>query len=102
MIWNVLPESKLLIPQGAAFVKYYLTGSRKLSEKSAAALGKSNFIIWEKHGCIVAAESAERAIDIIDVIVKAVRIYFMICSAGFIPEGLTKKQMEELEKIHGH
>lgn len=102
MIWNVLPESKLLIPQGAAFVKYYLTGSRKLAEKSAAALAKSNLIIWEKHGCIAAAESAEKAIDIIDVFVKAVKIYFMICSAGFIPEGLTEKQMEELKNIRSH
>jgi rhamnulose-1-phosphate aldolase len=99
LLWNILPESKLSLPQGVAFVKYYTTGSRKLAEKTASALVKSNFIVWEKHGCIVASETAEAAIDLIEVVVKAIKIFFIVRNAGFIPEGLTRKQLEELENI---
>lgn len=99
LLWNVLPESKLSLSQGIEFVKYYTTGSRKLAEKTASALVKSNFIIWEKHGCIVASETAEGAIDLIEVVVKAIKIFFIVRNAGFMPEGLTRKQLDELDNI---
>ena len=60
---------------------------------------KSNFIIWEKHGCIVASETADGAIELIEVVVKAIKIFFIVRNAGFMPEGLTRKQLEELENI---
>ena len=81
LIWNILPESKLALPAGIEFVKYYTSGSKKLAMKTLSAAVKSNLIIWEKHGCIAFAETLEEAFDLIDVFVKAIKIYFMIRSA---------------------
>ena len=52
--------------------------------------------MWEKHGTFAVGEAVFDAFDMIDILSKSARIFFMVKQAGFEPEGLTDAQMDEL------
>lgn len=99
LLWKMHPEMKIFLPEGIGFTPYILPGSNKLAIQTIKALKKHKAIIWEKHGCIAIAENIYLAFDIIDIITKSVKIFFLCKSAGFEPEGLKKSDLDELNKI---
>lgn len=102
ILWNMHPETIMFAPEGIGFVPYFLPGSPEIAKETIKVLHHHDVAIWEKHGVFAIGESVHDTFDKIDILVKAARIYFLCCSAGIIPEGFTKKQLEELIKLSGN
>jgi len=77
---TILPELKIYLPEGIAFVPFHEAGSMELAKASAAAIKDYRVAIWEKHGIIATGTTLEDAFDAIDLVVKAARIWFLIRS----------------------
>jgi len=77
LIWEMHPETKLFLPEGAGFVRYVIPGTVRLAELTLKALRKHKVVFWEKHGCVAVGENVVKAFDLIEVVAKAVRIYFL-------------------------
>jgi len=97
IVWEMHPESLLVLPRGVGFVPYKLTGSEALAEATVSALADRDVVLWEKHGAVAAGTSALDAFDKLDVAAKSAGIYITCKSCGFEPEGLTDKQIQELK-----
>lgn len=97
-LWGVLPEVKVAIPDGVAVVPYELPGSEKLAKATIKALKGHSVALWEKHGCLAAAKTADDAFDLIDIANKAARIHLTCLAAGYKPEGISQARINELEK----
>jgi rhamnulose-1-phosphate aldolase len=85
----LLPEINTFFPEGIGFVEYETPGSIELAEKTTAALLKHNVLIWEKHGCISMGKDINDAFDKTDMIIKALKIYFLCKIAGYQPDGFS-------------
>ncbi|HVN47222.1 MAG TPA: rhamnulose-1-phosphate aldolase [Bacteroidota bacterium] len=96
VLWKIHPEAMIANPAGIGFVPYILTGTEALAQATVSALRNHSLALWEKHGCIAAAETVGDAFDLIDVANKAAHIYLLCRNAGIVPEGLTDAQLEEL------
>ncbi len=98
LVWSMQPEAVALLPTGVGFVPYMLTGSPELAEATARAFQKHPVVVWEKHGILAASMSLKAAFDLVDVVVKSLKIYFLCKKSGFDPEGLTTEQVRELRE----
>jgi rhamnulose-1-phosphate aldolase len=78
----ILPELRIYLPEGIAYIPYLKSGSVELAKASAEALKEFRVAIWEKHGIIATGPKLEEAFDAIDLVAKAARIWFLIESAG--------------------
>jgi rhamnulose-1-phosphate aldolase len=92
------PETILYVPQGLGFIPYELTGTMTIADVTIKALKEHTIALWEKHGVLATGATVEDAFDTIDLLAKAAKIFFMLKSAGFEPEGLSDAQIEELMK----
>ena len=99
LLFSVQPEVSLIFPEGIGFVPYYTTGSEKLAIKTKKKFKKHNIVLWEKHGCVSIGKNFNDAFDKIDVLVKSIKIFFMCCSTGNKPEGLSVYKIKELKKL---
>lgn len=79
---NILPELRIYLPEGVAYIPFLESGSIELAEASAEAMKKFRVAIWEKHGIIASGPTLEDAFDAIDLVAKAARIWLLIKSAG--------------------
>jgi rhamnulose-1-phosphate aldolase len=96
-LWKIHPEALIANPAGIGFIPYILTGTEALAQATLSSLQHHPAAVWEKHGCIAAAESVDKAFDLIDVANKAAQIYLFCRNAGITPTGLTDAQLEELQ-----
>ena len=87
LLWRMLPEIRVFVPNGCAVIPYRLPGGQALADQSRAALETKNVVLWEKHGAVAAGEGPMEAFDYIDVLNKAATIVLKCMSAGFEPEG---------------
>jgi rhamnulose-1-phosphate aldolase len=81
-LYAILPELRIYLPEGIAFVPYHESGSMELAKASAEAMKDFRVAIWEKHGIIATGSKLEEAFDAIDLVAKAARIWFLIRAAG--------------------
>ncbi|MBN1200007.1 MAG: rhamnulose-1-phosphate aldolase [Bacteroidales bacterium] len=101
ILWGMLPETTILVPEGLGVIPYRITGSSELAYASVNALQSHSVLLWEKHGCLAVAPTVMEAFDLIDVMVKSADILLKCLHAGFSPEGLTDEQIEELrDRFH--
>lgn len=101
-LWSIMPEVKVLLPRGLAFVDYRLPGSNELGQATAAALeGGKRVVLWEKHGCLAVADSLNKAFDLIETAEKAAGIVLKCLSCGHAPQGLNRAQLAELTEKFG-
>ena len=98
MLFSVQPETVIANPNGVGLVQYILPGTEQLAEKSVASLQHHPIIILGKHGCIAVGKDVPDAFDMIDVMNKSAQLIFLCREAGYIPQGLTEQQVEELKK----
>lgn len=77
---TLLPELKIYLPEGVAYISYHESGSKALAQASAAAFKDFRVAIWEKHGIIATGPTLEEAFDATDLVTKAARIWFLIQS----------------------
>ena len=100
-LWGMLPEVKILLPEGLAVVPYQRPGSEALAQATVKALPGRQIALWEKHGCLAVAPTPTEAFDLIDMANKAAQIFLTCQGAGFTPEGLTASQIQELADFFG-
>lgn len=96
LLWSMLPEIMMFLPNGIGWVAYQFPGSESLASATADKILLHPALLWEKHGCLTSGASPLKAMDLQELIAKAIRIYLSCCAAGFQPEGLSEKQIQDL------
>jgi rhamnulose-1-phosphate aldolase len=96
LLWGMHPESVVFVPKGMGLVPYILPGSEDIAAATLKKFDDHDVVMWEKHGTFAIGESVFDAFDMIDILAKSARIYFMVKQSGHEPEGLTDDQIEEL------
>ena len=99
MLWSTMPESRVFVPRGAELTKYAIPGSTELSKITGKALHNFDVILWEKHGALATGRDIIEAFDFIDVANKSATIILKCMAAGYMPEGLSQENLEEMERI---
>jgi rhamnulose-1-phosphate aldolase len=96
VLWSVLPEVKLMMPEGVALAPYRRPGSRDLAEACARAVRHHRVVVWDRHGCMVVEDDCASAFDLMDVVDKAARVYLAAAAVGHDPRGLTDEEVGAL------
>ena len=96
-IWSMLPEVRVFVPRGIYIAPYKITGSKALADLTIKGLKYRDVVLWSKHGAVATGRDAMEAFDYMDVANKGVVIYLKCLQSGFIPEGLTDKEIRDLE-----
>jgi rhamnulose-1-phosphate aldolase len=97
-LWAMIPEARVIIPKGLGVVPYLLPGTVELARATIKQLEKHDVVMWEKHGTLAVGEDIADCFDVIDTLTKSARIYLFARTAGFVPHGLTKAQLDELAR----
>ena len=99
LLWGMHPETIMMVPEGAGFLPYLLTGSLEIADATVKKFETHKVVIWEKHGCFAIGKDVFEAFDLVDTLVKSAQIYFQCRSAGYDPEGLTEEMMAGLKEL---
>jgi len=99
LLWRMHPEVKIFLPEGINLVPYRPPGSEALAQATVAALSQHRAAVWEKHGCVAIGRDPLEAFDLVDMLNKAARIFFLCKGAGLEPQGLSREQVEELGRL---
>lgn len=99
LLWGMHPETMVFVPKGIGLVTYLTPGTDLIADKTLEALEKHDVAIWEKHGIFAIGKDIIETFDVIDILAKSARIFFLCKNAGLEPEGLTDEQLEELKNI---
>ncbi len=99
IVWDMHPETIMFVPKGIGFVPYLLPGSLDIAKETIMALQSHDVALWEKHGVFAIGKNVADTFDLIDILAKSARIYFLCRSAEIVPEGFTEEQLEELKKL---
>ncbi len=99
LLWGMHPETMVVVPEGAGFVPYLLTGSLEIAEATLQKFKHHQVVVWEKHGCFAIGKDVFEAFDLIDTLAKSALIYFQCRTAGYQPEGLTQEQLADLKVL---
>lgn len=75
MFSEVLLESKLLLPNGAGILDDMEPGSEKLASAICKQIKKRDIVLLDKHGCFSHGKDMDEALDRIEFVEKAARIY---------------------------
>jgi rhamnulose-1-phosphate aldolase len=96
-LWGMIPEAKIYVPRGIGWVPYRLTASQDLADETVKALErKHKVVLWEKHGVLAVGKDAVDAFDLVDAMNKAAILYLLCRQTGQKPQGLTRKQIDEI------
>jgi rhamnulose-1-phosphate aldolase len=99
LLWGMHPETIVFIPEGIGFVPYVTPGTEEIAEETIKALQKHKAAIWEKHGVFAIGAAVLETFDMIDILAKSARIYFLVAGSGHKPEGLSKEQLAVLKEL---
>ncbi len=99
ILLSMHPETIIFIPRGVGFISYILPGTQEIANATVAGLKEHDMVLWEKHGVFAIGKDLIDTFDSIDIASKAARIYLDCKSAGIDPEGINKKQLNELIKL---
>jgi rhamnulose-1-phosphate aldolase len=99
LLWGMHPETIIFVPKGVGFVPYMLPGSEGIAEETIKALQNHDVAIWEKHGVFAIGKNVGETFDIIDILAKSARIFFMCQSANILPDGFNEEQLGELKLL---
>lgn len=99
LLWSMHPETAIFVPKGVGFVPYRLPGSTEIASETLKALHNHDVALWEKHGVFAIGKSVAETFDIIDILAKSARIYFLCRSANIITDSFTDEQLAELKKL---
>ena len=102
ILWSMIPETKAFCPRGLGMVPYMLPSSVELANATIAAIDDDyDVVMWEKHGVFAVDTDIMSAFDQVDVLNKAAQIYISARNMGFVPDGMTEGQMQELSDVFG-
>lgn len=100
LLQGMHPETSTFVPEGIGFIPYTMPGTEKIAQATLKGLENHRVIIWEMHGCMAVSKTLNEAFDLIDILAKSAKIYFLCKSAGMEPEGLSKEQLRELSESY--
>ncbi|MEI6455227.1 MAG: rhamnulose-1-phosphate aldolase [bacterium] len=78
MLRSMHPEVAMFCPKGAGYVPFTEPGSMLMAKKTTKALAAHDVVIWERHGCVATGSTPNEAFDLLDILAKAVKIFYMI------------------------
>lgn len=96
LLWQMHPETIMFVPKGVGFVPFMMPGSTEIATATLKTLKHHQIALWEKHGVFSIANSLDDCYDLIDIIAKSAKIYFLCIQSGIVPQGLTNEQMNKL------
>jgi len=96
--WQMLPEVRAFVPRGIGIVPYCMPGSQQIADDTTAKLLQHDVAIWEKHGAVATGVDALEAFDYIDVANKGAKLFLGCLASGFVPEGVSDKDMQDLKE----
>lgn len=101
LLWSMIPECRIIVPKGIGIVPYEIPGTVELAHATIKQLEKHDVVFWEKHGILAVGDDIIECFDAIDTLSKSAQIYFSARMAGYEPEGMTSKQMDDLVPAFG-
>ncbi len=96
--WQMLPEVRAFVPRGIGVVPYCMPGSQMIANGTTAKLLVNDVAIWEKHGAVSTGKDALEAFDYIDVANKGAKLFLGCLASGFVPEGVSDMDMQDLKE----
>lgn len=100
LLWSMIPETKAFCPRGLGIVPYMLPSSVELANETIKAIDDNyDVVLWEKHGVFAIGEDVMDAFDMVDTLSKSAVIYMDARNMGFIPDGMSQKQMKEISSV---
>ena len=100
LLWSMIPETKAFCPRGLGIVPYMLPSSNELAEATIRAIDDDyDVVMWEKHGVFAVGDDIIEAFDMVDTLTKSAIIYMYARAMGFIPDGMSQAQMQEISKV---
>ena len=93
------PETIVFVPGGVGFVPYVTPGTEQIADETLKVLESYKVALWEKHGVFAIGESVFDTFDMIDILGKSARIYFLVKSSGHEPQGLSNEQLDILKEL---
>jgi rhamnulose-1-phosphate aldolase len=101
-LWSMHPEVKVIVPRGVHVIPYITPGSERLARATAQGFGSGyQVVIWQYHGCVAVARDIDRAFDLVHAVNKAAQMVLLCRSAGCVPTGIGKPELDELVQIWG-
>jgi rhamnulose-1-phosphate aldolase len=97
LLWSMHPETMTFVPKGVGVVPFKLPGTTEIASETIKALENHDVALWEKHGVFAIGESINNTFDVIDILAKSAKIYFMCRSANIVPDLLAEEQLAELK-----
>jgi rhamnulose-1-phosphate aldolase len=70
-------ETAYFIPEGLGYIPLLKPGSLELAKANLKALKEHRVVLWEKHGCLAIGKDVHDALDLLELVAKAAKIYFM-------------------------
>lgn len=101
LLWSMHPETIMFVPKGVGFVPFELPGSASIAHLTIEKLKNHPVVLWEKHGAFSIGSSLNDCFDVLDILAKSARIYFMVRQSlpKEAPLGLTQEQLDGLKGI---
>lgn len=100
LLWSMIPETKAFCPRGLGIVPYMLPSSNALAKATIGAIDDNyDVVMWEKHGVFAVADNIMEAFDMVDTLNKSTEIYRDARAMGFVPDGMTDEQMQEISTV---
>ncbi len=101
LLWSMHPETVMFVPKGVGFVPFELPGSAAIARLTLEKLQKHRVAIWEKHGAFSVTTNLQESFDVLDILAKSAKIYFMVKNSvkKNTKFGLTEEQLEQLRGI---
>lgn len=100
-LWSMIPECRMIVPKGVGIVPYETPGTIELARATIKQLEKHDVVFWEKHGILAVGNDLIECFDAIDTLSKSAQIYFSARMAGYEPEGMTDKELDDLVPAFG-
>lgn len=100
-LFRMQSEARLILPEGAALLPYHLPGSLELGLASAEAVRHHFVALWRLHGALATGETLSQAVDYLEIVDKAARIYWTVTSSGRQPTGMTDEDIHSALKKFG-
>ena len=97
VLWSMIPETLAFAPLGIGIVPYAMPGSIELADATLEQIKKHDVVLWEKHGTVAVGTDIMDAFDQTDVLCKAANIYMCARNMGSEPDGMTDKEMEDIQ-----
>ena len=98
ILWSMIPETRAFCPKGLGIVPYKLPSSVELAQATIEQLKEYDVVMWEKPGVCAVGPDIFEAFDQVDVLCKSALIYIAGRNMGFVPEGMSDAQMNELKE----